>query len=150
MRIRKDLVLEGFMAQRQRQLYKERQGNMALVPNYGELTTRWAMHQAFGTYYSIRFSHGNPILQILKTEASRGYVTCQGHLFCKYKSWKSNLSILHLLKLLTLFPAELESWAFAVWYPSNGHSTKENPIKVSAQCCGAAQEKGFTLSEGNG
>lgn len=98
----------------------------------------------------LKFSHGNSILQILKTEASRGSITCQGNLFCKCKNWKSNQNILHLLKLLTLFAVGFGSWTFAMCYPNNGHKTEENPIKVNVQCCGLPRRKGLTLPEGNG
>lgn len=52
------------MDQKKRQLDKEQEGNISFVPNYGELITWWAMHQAFGMHCIIQFSHGNPIIQI--------------------------------------------------------------------------------------
>lgn len=99
------------------------------------------MHKALGVTILIQFSQGNPILQILKTEAKEVLQPAKGPLASKCKSWKSNPSILHLLKLLTLFSVGSDSWTFAAWHPNHGHNTKENPIKVNAQCYGAAQEE---------
>lgn len=36
---------------------------------------------------------------------------------------------------------EFEPRTFAVWCQCNGHNTKENPVKVNAECCAAGQEE---------